>query len=273
MHPVRTGKEIYAALRENYATLIAGSLAYSAFMSVLPLLTLVLAVATTFGGEEFVDQVLQLTGQYLTPTGQDLFTQALRDAAGRTTISVFSFLLLVWSGLRVFRTLDTAFSLFYNTTGSETILEQLRDALLVLGLFGVAVAASVAIGVVTTFFTVVPFGWLVGPLLLIVPLVVAFLPVYYVFPDSDVSVREVLPGVLIAAVGWAVLQSAFQLYATFGGQSQVYGTLGGVLLVLTWLYVAGFLLLLGVAVNVVLGDRTVAAFAPPPERTSVTAGK
>ena len=273
MHPVRTSKEIYGALRENYATLLAGSLAYSAFMSVIPLLTLLLVVATTFGGQQFVDQALQVTGQYLTPTGQDLFTQALRGAEGRVTISAFSFLLLLWSGLRVFRTLDTAFSLFYNTTGSAGILEQLQDALLVLGLFGVAVAVSVAVGLVLTFWTFIPVGWLVGPLLLIVPLAVAFLPIFYVFPDTDVSVREVLPGVLIAAFGWAVLQGAFQLYATSAGQSQIYGTLGGVLLVLTWLYVAGFLVLLGVAVNVVLADRTVAAFAAPPSRTSVTVGK
>jgi len=64
----------------------------------------------------------------------------------------------------------------------------------------------------------------------------------------------VIPGVLVAAVGWTILQVGFQLYVTFGSQSDVYGTLGAVLLVLTWLYLAGLLLLVGVSVNVVLAE-------------------
>jgi membrane protein len=104
---------------------------------------------------------------------------------------------------------------------------------------------------------------------LVVPLLLAFFPIYYVFPDTHVTVREVLPGVVVAAVGWTVLQVGFQLYVTYAGQSEVYGTLGAVLLILTWLYLAGLLLLVGVAVNVVLSGRTAAALAPPPSRTDV----
>lgn len=261
---------IVAALKENFALLVAGSLAYSAFMSILPLLTLALVVASVFGAQQFLDTAMQFIAQYTPASMQKLFVQSMQNTAGRATVSLVSLLLVIWSALRVFRTLDTSFSMFYNTTDEGGLVNKTRDALLVVASLGVALVATVALAVATSFLSGFPFDGLLTPMLLIIPLVLAFLPIYYIFPDADVSVREVLPGVLVAAVGWAILQVGFQLYVTFGNQSEVYGTLGAVLLVLTWLYLAGLLLLVGVSVNVVLAERTTAALAPPPSRTDVT---
>jgi membrane protein len=260
---------IVAALRENFALLVAGSLAYSAFMSILPLLTLMLVVATVFGGQQFVDTAMQFVAQYTPPSLQNLFRQALQDTAGRAAVSLVSLGVIVWSALRVFRTLDTSFSMFYNTTGVDGIVGKTRDALVVVASFGVALVVTVGLGLAASVLTWLPLHGVLAPVVLVVPLLLAFFPIYYVFPDTHVTVREVLPGVVVAAVGWTVLQVGFQLYVTYAGQSEVYGTLGAVLLILTWLYLAGLLLLVGVAVNVVLSGRTAAALAPPPSRTDV----
>ncbi len=80
-------------------------------------------------------------------------------------------------------------------------------------------------------------------------LTIAFLPMYYFFPDVDVSVREVLPGVLVAAVGWAALQSLFQVYVALSSSSDSAGPIGAILLLLTWLYFGGLILLVGAVVN------------------------
>ncbi len=277
--PDRTGGEdqpstltcIVAALRENFALLVSGSLAYSAFMSILPLLTLAFVVATVFGSQQFVDTLIQFTGQYLPPGLQETFVQAMEQNTGRATVSIVSLLLLVWSALRVFRTIDTAFGMFYNTVGDGGIVGKIRDALLVAVLLGGGLAATVGAGIGVSFVSDLPLNGFIAPLLLVIPLVLAFLPVYYVFPDTDVTVREVLPGTVVAAVGWVLLQTGFQVYMAYGGgQSQVYGVLGAILLVFTWLYLAALVLLVGVAVNVVLGNRTRAALASPPSRTDVS---
>jgi len=78
-----------------------------------------------------------------------------------------------------------------------------------------------------------------------------FLPLYFLLPDAAVTVREVLPGAVFAALGWTVLEAAFHLYATYVSGASVYGLLGGVLLALSWLYLGALLLLLGAAVNAV----------------------
>ena len=269
----RTVRNIVAVLRENFATLVAGSLAYSAFMSVIPLLTLALIVSSVSGQQWLIDRVLEMAESYVTPAAISLLEDALQNASGRAAASIFSVLLLFWSGLRVFRGLDTAFSLFYNTTESLSFLQQIRDALVVLGMLAVAVIAAVGFGMLGRYFAFLPAAWLLGPVLLVVPLVVVFLPIYYVFPNLELTVREVLPGVFLAAIGWAVLQSVFQLYTSYAGQNAVYGTIGAVLLVLTWLYVASLLLLVGIAVNVVLADRTERALADSRSPSNVSASE
>lgn len=80
---------------------------------------------------------------------------------------------------------------------------------------------------------------------------VVFLPLYYLFPDTGVEVREVLAGAVFAALGWTVLGGLFRLYAMYVSGVSVYGLLGAVLLVLAWLYLGALLLLLGAAVNAV----------------------
>nr|WP_276279014.1 YhjD/YihY/BrkB family envelope integrity protein [Halorussus sp. DT72] len=71
----------------------------------------------------------------------------------------------------------------------------------------------------------------------------------------EMSVREALPGAVVAGVGWVALQVLFQFYLAHAGQYQAYGVIGAVLLLLTWLYFAGAVVLLGGVVNSVLGAR------------------
>ncbi|PSP27582.1 hypothetical protein BRC65_05060 [Halobacteriales archaeon QH_2_65_14] len=77
---------------------------------------------------------------------------------------------------------------------------------------------------------------LAGSLGLVVVLPAVFFPLYYVFPGRNVTVREGVPGAVFAATRRAILGRVFGLYASYAGGFQLYGVLGGVLLVLVWFY-------------------------------------
>jgi membrane protein len=93
------------------------------------------------------------------------------------------------------------------------------------------------------------------PLVLLGGLVVAFLPMYYVFPDCDLGVRDVLPGAVFAAVGWALFQSLFQVYLSFSdpGASSFAGS---IIVLITYLYFTALVLLVGAVVNAVVGGHS-----------------
>jgi membrane protein len=241
--------------REEDLSFMAGSIAFSAFLSLLPLLLLAVVAASVIGGEAMVERVLALTQRYLTPSARTTLAGSMRRATNHAGFSVFGLATLLWSVLRVFRCLDTAFTNLYDTPGKDSILDQLTDGLVVLAAIGTAVLAMLAASVALAVLPSLPFVEVLNVLGLVVGLTFAFLPIYYVFPDMRVAIGDVLPGAVFAAVGWTALQGVFQVYVAIGFRSELYGVIGGAILLVTWLYFAAVVLLLGAAINVVLAGR------------------
>ncbi|WP_324666022.1 YihY/virulence factor BrkB family protein [Haloarcula sediminis] len=246
---VSVGRDLVSAVRTQQVSFLAASIAYYMFVSLLPLLLLGLAVATFLGGDAFADQVIAAVGEALTPQAARLLGAALTSASGRGGATLLSLVVMVWGALKVFRGVDTAFSRIYGTHDVGGFLDSVVDAVAALGGIALALAGFAVVGWLGTVFGVTVA---LGGLVLVPILVVAFLPLYYLFPDTETTVRGVLPGTVFAAVGWTVLATAFGLYASVAGGFQLYGVIGGVLLLVTWFYFAGQLLLLGAVLNAVL---------------------
>ncbi|QIO21502.1 YihY/virulence factor BrkB family protein [Haloarcula sp. JP-L23] len=244
--------ELVQTVREDQISFLAASIAYYMFVSVFPLLLLSLVVGSILGGEAFAERVVGAVGSVLSPAAADLLEDALTSAVGRGGATVFGLAVTVWGALKVFRGLDLAFSQIYGTLGDDSFVGTVVDAALALAGIGLALAGLFVVGSLGAFFGVTVA---LGGLALIPVLTVAFLPLYYLFPDADLSLREALPGALLAAVAWTVFGTAFSIYASQAGTFQLYGVIGGALLLVTWFYFAGQILLVGAAFNkVLLGD-------------------
>jgi membrane protein len=248
-------RSIVTLARDRNLTFLAAGIAYYAFVSIIPLALLAVAIATAVGGEALTTRVVDLVGDVLTSSGQNAVVSALTATEGRGTASVVGFLTLTWSALKLFRGLDQAFDEVYADDIETTILEQVRNALVVIAGIGLAVGLAVAVGFVLSIQPwQIPFVNVFGTLALLIVITLAFLPIYYVLPPVDVTVRDVLPGAVVGAGGWVLLQLGFRLYAANAGQYAAYGLIGAVLLFVTWLYFAGIVVLLGAVVNVVLDE-------------------
>jgi membrane protein len=256
---------IWGEIVEKDVPFMARSVAFSAFLSLLPLLLLLVILATAFGGEALATRIEGLTREYLTPVAQGLVQESLSTATSRLGFSLFAVAVLTWSILGVFRGLDTAFSRLYDAPADEGFVSRSIDGLVVLVAITAALLATVAAGVALALLPDVLLVDVAGSLLLLLGLAVALFPLYYVFPDVDVSVREVLPGTVVAAIGWTILQAVFQFYVAVSATNQLYGAIGGVILLLTFLYLGAAVLLLGGATNVVLAGRHRALTAPRPD--------
>lgn len=245
-----------AETTENHLTFMAGSLAFYAFLSLIPLFILAFIAASVVGGEAFAQQVTGLLESILTDSAREVLADVLTDPSGQTGASALGLLTLLWSALKLFRGLDIAFDAIYGVREAKSLPKQLRDAVIVLVAVGLAVGTVVLVGGVLALVPLFPAVEQFGALLLVVGLSVTFLPLYYFVPDVDLSVLEVLPGTVLAALGWAVTEFVFGFYVAYAGQYAAYGVVGGVLLVLIWLYYSCSVLLFGAVVNVVLAGRS-----------------
>ena len=252
---IGVGRATIALARSEQITFLAAAIAYYAFASIVPLVVLTAVVASVVGGEALATELVAVLGSVLTPASQDVLLSTLTTTTGRGSATLVGIVALLWSALKVFRGLDTAFSLVYGNEGTPGFVDAIVDGVVALVAVGIAIGASVAL-VATLAFVDLPGLDRIGLFVEVFVLAAAFYPLYYLFPDVDVEYTEAVPGALLAAVGWTAFSGLFRLYAENAESFAVWGVLGAALVVVTWLYVGSILLLVGAAVNAVLAGRT-----------------
>jgi membrane protein len=96
--------------------------------------------------------------------------------------------------------------------------------------------------------------WLRWPVAALVMTFCAAL-VYFVLPDVKQKFRFIRPGSVVGTVVWLVASWGFSMYAAnFGKYNITYGSIGGVVVLMTWFYISGFIFLMGGELNAILED-------------------
>jgi membrane protein len=105
-----------------------------------------------------------------------------------------------------------------------------------------------------------------------------FALIYYFGPDVKVSQwRWLTPGSALGMLGWLLASLGLRVYVHyFDNYSATYGSLGTVIILLTWFYMSGLMLLLGGEINseieaAVQEKKLVTAGALKPEIVGPTA--
>lgn len=81
---------------------------------------------------------------------------------------------------------------------------------------------------------------------------------YYALPDVKQRFKFVTPGSIVATLTWLLGTWGFGQYVThFGNYNATYGSLGGVIVLLTWFYISVFIFLMGGEINAILEHESV----------------
>jgi membrane protein len=123
---------------------------------------------------------------------------------------------------------------------------------LILPVFGKAIGLFLFsfVGLSETFLTIWNvLRWLISFGMIVT--VFAFL--YYFAPNKTIGVREVWIGAIIATSGWELLSLAFSYYVSnFANFTATYGSLGGIIVLMLWLFLSGMILIVGGEINALL---------------------
>jgi membrane protein len=95
------------------------------------------------------------------------------------------------------------------------------------------------------------WGWKIIQWPLVFVLVAAAIGlVYYFAPDVDQDFVFLTPGSVVATLLWLVSSLAFRFYVVnFGSYNETYGAIGGVMVLLLWLYISGLVVIVGAEMN------------------------
>ena len=237
----------------------AGSMAYFGVLSIFQLLVLGVVVGSYVLGEAearrfVVDQVA--AGSPLDPELIGGVIDAVTESRGSMTIIGFAF--LAWSSLGVFSALSGGISRAFENAPPRPFLKDKLVGILLMGVTGALAIASLVIGLVTGVIqevaadamTRMPGGgtaiWLIGLIVPILLIFIAFWVIYRVVPNRPVTWGEVLPGAVVAALLWTVLRFGFTYYATnIANYDSAFGPLSTGITLLVFLYFASLIVLLG----------------------------
>ena len=81
-------------------------------------------------------------------------------------------------------------------------------------------------------------------------IILAMALIYYLAPDVEQRWQWITPGSVVAVLGWLAASLGFSFYVNnFGSYNATYGSIGTVIVLLTWMYVSGFFVLVGGEIN------------------------
>jgi membrane protein len=240
---------------------LASLITYYGFLSLFPLL---LVFSTVLGfllpGNPQLQQQLIDSALSQFPIIGDQLTSSAQPLRGSGPGLVIGILVALYGGLGLAVAIQNALNQVWAVPVSrrpDPVRARLRS-LLLLVLFGVGVLLTTVLSALAT------AGQELGPWVRLgaIALSVAgncalFVLAFRTLTASQLSIRDVLPGAVMAAIAWPVLQSVGTIYVDYQlrGSSEVYGLFGIVLGLLAWIYVEALVIVLAAEVNVVLVRR------------------
>jgi membrane protein len=257
---VRSWREVSA----SNIFLVAGGVTYAVLLALFPALA---ALVSIYGllldpaqVERQVEAMSHILPQESTQMIGDELHKLVTASHGSLSISAaVALLLALWSASRGMSGLITAFDIAYQEKETRGFfkLNFVAVGLTVLMLTGGTVIIAL-VGVLPAAIQVVGLGssaqWLLlvleWPLLIVV--VITGLAILYRYAPNrrEPRWRWVSPGAIIATILWLVGSVAFTVYVTnFNSYDKTYGSLGGVVVMLTWLYLSSFVTLFGAVIN------------------------
>ena len=243
---------------------VAAQVAYNLFFSLFPFLLFTAPLLGLVGDKQQIISGI-LSRLTLPPDAMNMLADVLKNLVysdGAPGLVSAGALLAAYSGSNIFTTLIDALNTAYDVTDKRGWWRKRFIAL------GMLIAAAIVMGLATYVMlagekSVTLLGNALGMsaqtarawTFLQFPIAFALLTgflwtVYYFLPYAKQSGKQVLVGSVFAAILWILGTLLFRFYMqNWGAYNPAYGTIGAVMILLTWMYISSIVILVGGELN------------------------
>lgn len=255
---------LIAFLKENCLTTSA-SIAYFALLSIFPMLLLLVSLSGIYIRRfELSGELTQvLTG--LLPMRPDfIMSELFQVSKGFGRITLISIALLLWSSSGVFIPLEKALDRAWEVGKGRSWLKSHLIALEMAFLFGGFILVYAGVLSLSVYLqnksshwtvlqstpTVVQYLYQVGLTVLAFGMTLGvFIILFKRLPNRYLKIGKVLPGAFLTALLWEAARILFTFFLPRFNYSHIYGSVGVVVALMTWLYVSSMVTLFGAHVS------------------------
>ncbi|HEY7211985.1 MAG TPA: YihY/virulence factor BrkB family protein [Bryobacteraceae bacterium] len=269
-------RRAFVAAYEDNCFSIAKGAAYSALLSLFPVLTTLTIILLEVNAEPVVHVIARFVRQVVPPGTEDLVLSRLHEQGPRPiSLPVIAILVSLWAGSGGMVTLMEGFQAAYRIPTGRPFLKQRAMAI-----FLVLIAAFPAVGAsalilfgnrieiafvhwigIAELSAPVELAWRIGRYLLafctttfVTGLLYYFGPNHRPEPERMKHAKRsrflrVWPGAFLATILWLLATLAFAAYVAHAHYNAFYGSLGTVIVLLIWLYLISCIALIGCEFN------------------------
>ena len=263
-------KEMYYRLMYDEISLLSANLSYYFILSLFPMLIVALALTPYFKiDQQFLLEKIQSyapgdLGDYLF----DMISEVLNNK--NNTIITVGIVFTLWSASSGIYGIIIAFNNAFRVRDGRIwivtkIISVILTALFLVGMF--LALALIVFGKQLTYILFHKFNldegfynlWSVInytlPLLFIF---FVFMFLYTMWPNLKLKTISILPGALFATLSWTVVSKLFGYYIDhFSSYIKTYGTIGAFMAFILWLYITGYILIIGAEINAIFHNYKV----------------
>ena len=283
-------KKLYVEYENDAVADNSAALSYYFFFSLFPFLFFLATLTAYLPLGHSVATLLDRMRTIVPSQAMALIDEHVRVmlARPRPSLLTVGLLITIYSASRGIDGLRKAMNLAYDVKESRPFW---RTELLAIGMtvggavFGVLAIAALVAGGQAGFWVARAWGigpeyvflwtWLRWPVTAAVIMLAGAIN-YYALPDVKQKFKYITPGSVVATLLWLGATWGFGQYvAHFGSYNIAFGSIGGVMVLMTWFYISGFIFLIGGEANAILeqasphgkesGARAEGIPAPPPD--------
>ncbi|HTS06908.1 MAG TPA: YihY/virulence factor BrkB family protein [Candidatus Eisenbacteria bacterium] len=268
----------YRDIIRHHALQVAAALSYYFVLSIFPGLIFLSAMVGWMREQHLFGSVLALMSRLFPPDTMHVVDSVLHDVLSnhRGTLLSFGMIGTIWVGSTGFSAMIEALDIAYDAPDNRpywktrllaTGLAAICGSLLLVALavmivgprFGAWIAAHLGL---SSAFAVLwpPLRWAIA----ISFTVLAVELLYFLAPNVKQRFAASLPGAIFAVIVWNGLSLLLSLYfRDVANFSRTYGTLGGFIALMIWLYWTSFVLLVGAELNAELAKQSKKGYIQP----------
>jgi membrane protein len=242
---------------------LAALLAWGTLSAILPLLLGMLTVAgLVLRDPDRLNQVYNTVLVLLPSQASGPFSDALEGvrSTAAAPAGIIAILLLLFNGSSFFGNMAAVFDQAYHVESRNLIMQRIVAIVMLFITTALLVITTLSLGLgsLVQHVPLLPIGpalatavtWSIS----ILSTFLVFLLIYKVLPNAKQGWRQVLPGTLLSTVLFFVILAVFPLYVGLFPPNQAYAIFGVFLVFTFWLYLLGFVFVLGAELNAFLQE-------------------
>ncbi|CAK4070351.1 membrane protein [Vibrio caribbeanicus] len=258
------GQYLIARMAHDRVNVNAGYLAYITLLSIVPMLTVLLSVLSSFSiFENAGDAIQDFVITHFVPAAGDAVKGALLEFVSNTgKMSAVGGGFLFVAALMLISNIDKNLNYIWRVRRKRRAVFSFSMYWMVLTLGPILVGASIAATSYVTSLKIIESEAVSGVynlLLRWLPFLLslfAFVGLYLLVPNKKVHISHALIGAVVAAILFEASKKGFAAYITqFPSYQLIYGALAAIPILFVWVYLCWLIVLVGAEVTAALGEK------------------